>query len=167
MSGRLACRTPALTSRHARQLILAVPDHRQYCLFSHPISGFQRGPSQLCLWPEGSAPLPLIGITARSAASADVSARAESVSGHTDGVEVYESDGRRFEMVLASDVVNDGMGLELTELSPGSGSSPVLEASWHNDGTSFDFLCHGAVSLPFDVVQRFVAAARSNLPPTD
>ena len=67
---------------------------------------------------------------------------------------------------MASDVINDGMGLELTDLdSPGSG--PVLEAFWHDDGSGFDFMCHAAVTLPFAVVERFVDAARKGLPPTE
>jgi hypothetical protein len=59
------------------------------------------------------------------------------------------------------------MGLELTELSPGHGPGPVLEAFLHDDGSSFDFLGHRAASLPFDVVERFVAEARRSLLPSD
>jgi len=78
-------------------------------------------------------------------------------------VDVWEHEGRNFE---ASDVINDGMDLELTELgSPGGG--PVLEAFWHDDGSGFDFMCHAAVGLPFAVVERFVDAARKRLPPTE
>ncbi len=81
-------------------------------------------------------------------------------------VDVWEHEGRNFEVVVASDVINDGMGLELTDLgSPGSG--PVLEAFWHDDGSGFDFMCHGAVSLPLAVVERFVDVARKRLPPAD
>jgi hypothetical protein len=43
----------------------------------------------------------------------------------------------------------------------------VLEAFWHDDGSSFDFLGHRAASLPFDVVERFVAEARRSLLPSD
>jgi hypothetical protein len=78
-------------------------------------------------------------------------------------VDVWEHEGRNFEVVMASDVINDGMGLELTELgSPASG--PVLEAFWHDDGRAFDFMCHRAVDLPFEVVERFVNEARRLLP---
>jgi hypothetical protein len=82
-------------------------------------------------------------------------------------MDVFESQGRRFEIVMASDVINDGMGLELTELSPGQGPGPVLEAFWHDDGRGFDFVSHGPANLPFDVVERFVATARRNLPPSE
>jgi hypothetical protein len=82
-------------------------------------------------------------------------------------MDVYESEGRGFEMVMASDVINDGMGLELTELSPGQGPGPVLEAFWHDDGSGFDFISHRPVNLPFDVVERFIAEARRSLPPSE
>jgi hypothetical protein len=80
-------------------------------------------------------------------------------------VDVWERKGRKFEVVMASDVINDGMGLELTDLGS-SDSGPALEAFWHDDGSGFDFIAHHAGTLPFAVVERFVAAARKNLPPT-
>jgi hypothetical protein len=70
----------------------------------------------------------------------------------------------RFETVVASDVITDGMGLELTDLSDRQ-AGPVLEAFWHDDGTGFDFYCHREAKLPFDVVERFVEEARRRLPP--
>jgi len=78
-----------------------------------------------------------------------------------------ESDGRLFEMIMASDVIRDGMGLELTEITPGVVTgAPVLEAFWHDDGSGFDFICHEVATLPFDVVERFVTTARDRLPAT-
>ncbi|WP_353951171.1 hypothetical protein V6K52_16260 [Knoellia sp. S7-12] len=82
-------------------------------------------------------------------------------------MDVYESQGRRFEMVMASDVIRDGVGLELTELSAGQDPGPVLEVFWHDDGSGFDFLSHRSGNLPFDVVERFVAEARRSLPPSE
>jgi hypothetical protein len=39
---------------------------------------------------------------------------------------------------MASNVIDDGMGLELTDLgSPESGTA--IEAFWHDDGSGFDF----------------------------
>ena len=67
---------------------------------------------------------------------------------------------------MASDVVNDGMGLELTDLGS-SQSGPVLEAFWHDDGSGFDLIVHHTGTLPFAVIERFVTAARKNLPPTN
>ena len=70
----------------------------------------------------------------------------------------------RFETVMASDVIRDGMGLELTDLSdPQSG--PVLEAFWHDDGSGFDFYCHREAKLPFEVVAEFIETAKGQLPP--
>jgi hypothetical protein len=81
-------------------------------------------------------------------------------------VDVWEHEGRRFEVVMASDVIRDGMALELTDLGS-SEAGPVLEAFWHDDGTGFDFIVHGPTGLPFAVVERFVGAARRRLPPAD
>ena len=79
---------------------------------------------------------------------------------------VWEHEGRTFEVVLASDVINDGMRLELTDLGS-SESGPSLEAFWHDDGSGFDLIVHHAITLPFAVVESFVAAARRHLPPSN
>jgi hypothetical protein len=42
--------------------------------------------------------------------------RAEGSMGASLAVEVWEHEGRHFEVVMASDVINDGMGVELTDL---------------------------------------------------
>lgn len=64
---------------------------------------------------------------------------------------------------MASDVIREGMGLELTDLGSAE-SGPSLEAFWHDDGSGFDFIAHRAATLPFAVVERFVAEARKRLP---
>lgn len=70
-----------------------------------------------------------------------------------------------FEVVMASDVAQrDGMGLELTELTAGVTAGPVLEAFLADGSGEFDLICHAPVSLPFDIVERFVVAARQHLP---
>ncbi|GAA5119958.1 hypothetical protein GCM10023339_34610 [Alloalcanivorax gelatiniphagus] len=81
-------------------------------------------------------------------------------------VDVWEHEGRRFEVVMASDVINDGMGLELTDLDSSEGG-PALEAFWHDDGGGFDFIAHHTGTLPFAVVERFVTAARTRLPSSE
>ena len=81
-------------------------------------------------------------------------------------MDVWEHEGRNFEVVMTTDVIRDGMGLELTDLGS-SESGPVLEAFWHDDGSGFDFVAYRAGTLPFAVVERFVAAARKSLPPTN
>jgi hypothetical protein len=79
-------------------------------------------------------------------------------------VDVWEHEGRNFEVVMLSDVTRDGVGLELTDLSS-SESGPALEAFWHDDGSGFDFIAYRAGTVPFAVVERFVDAARKSLPP--
>ena len=84
--------------------------------------------------------------------------------GETQGMDLLESHGRKFEMIMASDLLRDGMALELTELTS-SRPGPVIEAFWHDNGTGFDFIVHHAGhDLPFDVVEQFVAVARKRLP---
>ena len=84
--------------------------------------------------------------------------------GNIAPVNVWEHEGRNFEVVMASDVTRDGMSLELTDLGSRE-IGPALEAFWHDDGSGFDFIAHHAATLPFAVVERFVAAARKHLPP--
>ena len=81
-------------------------------------------------------------------------------------MDVWEHDGRLFEVTEIADVARDGMALELTDLGS-SESGPALEAFWHDDGSSFDFTAHHAGTLPFAVVERFMATARKDLPPTN
>lgn len=79
-------------------------------------------------------------------------------------MDVWEHEDRRFEVVMASDLDRDGMALELTDLGS-SESGPAIEAFWHDDGSGFDFIAHRTCNIPFAVVERFLAAARSSLPP--
>ena len=79
-------------------------------------------------------------------------------------MDVWEHEGRNFEVVLASDVTRDGMGLKLTDLGS-SESGPAIEAFWHDDGSEFDLIAHQTGALPFAAVERFVEAARKRLPP--
>ena len=80
-------------------------------------------------------------------------------------VDVWEDAGRTFEVVMAWDVVNDGMALELTDLdSPESG--PAIEAF---DTTTAPGLTPRSITRALcrsTVVERFVAADGKNLPPT-
>jgi hypothetical protein len=78
-------------------------------------------------------------------------------------MDVWEWQGRLFEVVMASDSGRDGMGLELTELAAGT-SAPVLEAFWHDASGRFDVNIYGSASLPFEVLERFATEARRVLP---
>jgi hypothetical protein len=81
-------------------------------------------------------------------------------------MDVWSYDGQRFEVVMASDVIRDGMGLELTALD-GPAPGPVFEAFWHDDDGRFEFVACRSVTLPFSVIDRFVAEAKKRLPPVD
>jgi hypothetical protein len=81
-------------------------------------------------------------------------------------VDVWEHEGRLFEVVMASDVIRGGVALELTDLGS-SESGATLEAFWHDDGSGFDFIAHHTGALPFAVVERFVDEAKKRLPPAD
>lgn len=80
-------------------------------------------------------------------------------------MDAWELEGREFTVVMASDVIRDGMGLELTARLVRE--RPVLEAFWHDDGSSFHFIIHKAGTLQFSVIEGFVAQARKVLPPTN
>jgi hypothetical protein len=84
---------------------------------------------------------------------------------HHSGVDVWEFDGRQFEVVMASDLDRDGMALELTDLADESGVGPVLEAFWHDSEPGSDFIVHRSTVLPLPVIERFVEEARRRLPP--
>jgi hypothetical protein len=56
------------------------------------------------------------------------------------------------------------MSLELTDLGS-TASGPALEVFWHDADDGFDFIAHHASTVPFAVVERFVAAARERVPP--
>ena len=47
---------------------------------------------------------------------------------HTQNMDVCESQRRLFEITMASDVINDRIGLELTEMSSAQRSAPASEA---------------------------------------
>ena len=91
-------------------------------------------------------------------------------------MDVWEHEGRRFEVVLASDVQRDGMGLELRDLDldepvrlPPELDSDIdvlIEAFWHDGINDFEFIIHSPGRLPLAVVERFVASAKKRLPPT-
>jgi len=81
-------------------------------------------------------------------------------------VNVWEANGRRFEVVMASDVVRDGMALELTDLDEARGPGPALEIVRSDVDGAFAFSAHRAVDVPIEVLSRFVDTAMRNLPPS-
>ncbi|MXG91556.1 hypothetical protein [Nocardioides flavescens] len=80
-------------------------------------------------------------------------------------MDVWEHDGRLFEVVMASDLNRDSMVLELGDLADDSGRGPVIEAVWHDADPGFDFVVHQATVLPMAVIVRFVEEAQQRLPP--
>ena len=77
-----------------------------------------------------------------------------------------EAEGRRFEVVMASDVVRDGMALELTDLGEEPGSGPALEIFRSDVDNTFTFSAHRAVAVPLEILSRFVDTAMRKLPPS-
>ncbi|MBF4162589.1 hypothetical protein [Nocardioides acrostichi] len=80
-------------------------------------------------------------------------------------MDVWEHGGRKFEVVMASDLDRDGMALELTDLADAPGVGPVLEAFWHDSAPGFDFIVHRPTVVPLPVIERFVNEASRLLPP--
>ena len=83
---------------------------------------------------------------------------------HAARVNAWESEGRHFEVLMASDVVRDGMGLELTDL--GQTSGPALEIFCSDEDGSMTFSALRAVDVPLEILTRFVEEARAKLPPS-
>ncbi len=74
-----------------------------------------------------------------------------------------EFDGRRFSVQLGSDVVNDGMFLEMDELTP-DGSSTVLYAFYSDVDGRMTFSAFRE-ELPLTAVEWFISEAKRRLPP--
>ncbi|USQ80032.1 hypothetical protein NF556_21005 [Ornithinimicrobium faecis] len=78
----------------------------------------------------------------------------------------WEADGRRFEVLMASDIVRDGMALELSDLDSERGSGPALEIFWSDADKTFTFFAHRAINIPLEILSRFVDEAVRSLPPS-
>jgi hypothetical protein len=78
----------------------------------------------------------------------------------------WDVKGRRFGVVMASDVQRDGIALELTDLNEPQGLGPALEVFWSDETRSFTFIAHRAISVPMQVVSRLLDEATHTLPPS-
>jgi len=77
----------------------------------------------------------------------------------------FEADGRVYKTTRASDVVRDGMTLELEEVALEPGRGILAEAFWHDPDGRFTFTVYDKDPLPFALVEWFVTKARHLLPP--
>jgi hypothetical protein len=77
----------------------------------------------------------------------------------------WDVNGRRYEVVMASDVARDGMALELTDLDAVPGPGPALQIFWSDVDRSMTFTAHHPVDMPLEVLSRFVDTATRSLPP--
>ncbi len=66
---------------------------------------------------------------------------------------------------MASDVIRDGMALELTDLDQPSGQGPSLEVFYSDAHGTFTFSALRAADLPLDLLTRFIDTARQSLAP--
>ena len=79
-----------------------------------------------------------------------------------DGRDIREHDGKRYQFIRGSDVLNDGMYLEVCdEEEPGD---VILFAFWSDANDDFTFTAYRE-KLPFSLVELFVQEARASLPP--
>lgn len=81
-------------------------------------------------------------------------------------MEFWEAEGRRFEVVMASDVIRDGMALELTDLGQARGPGPALEIFYSDADHTLTFSAHHPVDIPMEILTRFVETSIRRLPPT-
>ena len=74
--------------------------------------------------------------------------------------------GRYYAVTRFSDVhTRDGYGWELDDIAPAPGRGQVLEAFCDDTTGHFTFWCTTEESLPFALVEHFVAEARKGVPP--
>ncbi len=75
---------------------------------------------------------------------------------------IIERDGKRYEIIKTSDIVRDGMWLELS-LGTDAPKKDMLIFYSDVDGTfSFSADCR---DIPLDIVEQFIAMAHELLPP--
>jgi hypothetical protein len=74
------------------------------------------------------------------------------------------SSARPITVVMASDVIENGTSLELTDLDSAE-DRLALVAFWHDDGSGLGFLVNHIGTCRLAAVERSVAAARKRLPP--
>lgn len=67
---------------------------------------------------------------------------------------------------MASDVVRDGMSLELTDLDQAPGPGPALEIFYSDEDGTMTFSALRPIDVPIEILTRFVDVARSKLPPS-
>jgi hypothetical protein len=74
-----------------------------------------------------------------------------------------EFDGRHYELIRASDVVHDGMWLELWDRA--AGFNDYVLAAFYADETGRMTFSAQCQDLPLDLVDWFIQKAREVLPP--
>ena len=75
---------------------------------------------------------------------------------------MVEFNGRQYEIARASDVINDGMCLELNDVTTGA-RELVLDV-YHSDATGEMAVSAHREDLPLELVEWFLAEARRRLP---
>ena len=73
-------------------------------------------------------------------------------------------ENRSYELVRASDVGRDGIGLELWDVTNGDRDGPILEV-FYFDGSSRMTLSAYSEDLPLPMVEWFISKAHELLPP--
>ncbi|MBA3532813.1 MAG: hypothetical protein H0T73_12885 [Ardenticatenales bacterium] len=75
----------------------------------------------------------------------------------------FEYKGRQYETLLASDVVGDGIWLELWDET--EEPEHILGVFYSDTDGSFTFHCYGRQQLPLELVERCIHEARDRLLP--
>ena len=71
---------------------------------------------------------------------------------------LFESEGRKYEIIRGSDVINDGMFLELDDVSEEQAET-VLYAFWSDSDNRLTLSAYRQ-RIPFDLVEAFVPLVR-------
>lgn len=82
----------------------------------------------------------------------------------TDSGGRFEHDGRSYQMLFGSDIIADGVFLELSDWTTGH-PEEVLFALYGDAEGQFTFTAPRH-NLPFTLIENFVAQTRKRLPPS-
>ncbi len=75
---------------------------------------------------------------------------------------IIERAGKRYEIIRASDVINDGMSLELYVVTEAPETGMFIFYSDVDGSFTFSANCR---DIPLDIVEKFITMAHERLPP--
>ncbi len=72
---------------------------------------------------------------------------------------------KKYEVILGSDVVRDGMFLEINEVTDPKHEKSIMEVFFNDEKRNFTFNAWEPIELPLEKIELFIKEARKALPP--